>query len=47
LLGAARAAAKSGDRASAATAYSRFLAQWSQADPDLPELKEAKDYLKQ
>ena len=47
LLGAARAAAKSGDRASAEAAYSQFLAQWSHADPDLPELKEAKDYLKQ
>jgi hypothetical protein len=46
LLGSARAAAKSGDRASAEAAYSRFLAQWSQADPDLPELKEAKDYLR-
>ena len=46
LIGAARAAARNGDRASAAAAYSKFLAQWSQADPDLPELKEAKDYLK-
>jgi tetratricopeptide (TPR) repeat protein len=47
LIGAARAAAKSGDRAAAGSLYQKFLAQWQQADADLPELKEAKDYLKQ
>ncbi len=47
LIGAARAAAKSGDRAAASSLYQKFLAQWQQADADLPELKEAKDYLKQ
>ena len=47
LIGAARAAAKSGDRAMASSLYQKFLAQWQQADADLPELKEAKDYLKQ
>lgn len=47
LIGAARAAAKSGDRAAANAMYQKLLAQWQQADADLPELKEAKDYLKQ
>ena len=47
LLGAARAAAKTGDRATATAIYQKFLAQWQQADPELPELKEARDYLKQ
>lgn len=45
LLGSARAAAKVGDSVGAKAAYSKFLAQWSQADPDLPELREARDYL--
>jgi len=47
LLGAARAAAKSGDRHGAAVAYRKFLDQWQQADEGLPELSEARDYLKQ
>jgi tetratricopeptide (TPR) repeat protein len=47
LLGAARAAAQSGNRAEAVTAYSKFLEQWQQADKGLPELREAQDYLKQ
>lgn len=47
LIGAARAAAKSGDQAAASAMYQKFLAQWQQADADLPELKEARDYLKQ
>ena len=46
LLGSARAAAKHGDRAGAEAAYSKFLSQWSQADAELPELKEAREYLK-
>ncbi len=46
LLGAARAAAKNGDQASAAAAYGKLLEQWSQADPDLAELREAREYLK-
>ena len=46
LLGAARAAAKTGDRASAEATYEKLLAQWQQADADLPELKEAREYLK-
>jgi Tfp pilus assembly protein PilF len=47
LLGAARAAAKTGDRATANATYQKFLTQWQQADAELPELKEARDYLKQ
>ena len=47
LLGAARAAAKTGDRASAEATYEKLLAQWQQADADLPELKEAREYVKQ
>jgi hypothetical protein len=47
LLGAARAAAKSGDQDGAATAYAKLLDQWQQADESLPELGEARDYLKQ
>jgi hypothetical protein len=47
LLGAARAAAQSGDKASAAAAYEKFLNQWQQADESLPELREARDYVKQ
>lgn len=47
LLGVARAAAKSGDTKAALEAYSKLMRQWSQADPNLPELREAQDYLKQ
>ena len=47
LLGAARAAAQSGNQAAAAAAYSALLEQWNQADEALPELREARDYLKQ
>jgi tetratricopeptide (TPR) repeat protein len=47
LLGVARAAAKSGDTKLAVEAYSRLQRQWNQADPDLAELREAQDYLKQ
>jgi tetratricopeptide (TPR) repeat protein len=45
LLGAARAAAKSGDTAGAASAYAKLLEQWQQADEGLPEVREARDYL--
>jgi hypothetical protein len=47
LIGAARAASASGDTRGAASAYSRFIKQWQQADSGLPELREAQDYLKQ
>lgn len=47
LLGAARAAARQGDRESAIDVYSRFLRQWRLSDARLPELQEARNYLKQ
>ena len=46
LLGAARAAAQGGDQTSAATFYAKLLEQWKQADDDLPELREARAFLK-
>ena len=46
LLGAARAAADNGDREEAVEWYSKLLAVWTQADPTLPELREARRYLK-
>jgi tetratricopeptide (TPR) repeat protein len=47
LLGLARAAAKSGDTKAALEAYSRVAKQWEHADANLPERREAQDYLKQ
>jgi len=47
LLGAARAAAQGGNQSGAFTAYSALMDQWKQADPNLVELREARDYLKQ
>ncbi|MEO8436285.1 MAG: tetratricopeptide repeat protein [Pyrinomonadaceae bacterium] len=46
LLGAARAAAQSGDQTNATSFYTRLLSQWKQADEGLPELREAQDYVK-
>ena len=46
LLGAARAAAQSGDHATAAANYTKLLEQWNQADEGLPELREAREFLK-
>lgn len=46
LLGLARAAAQSGDQSTAAATYAKFLEQWKQADEGLPELNEARDFLK-
>jgi tetratricopeptide (TPR) repeat protein len=46
LLGLARAAAQSGDQTTATTTYAKFLDQWKQADEGLPELREARDYVK-
>lgn len=46
LLGAARAAAQSGDQTTAAVMYSKLLEQWKQADETLPELREARSSLK-
>lgn len=45
LLGAARAAAQSGNQGAAAAAYTTLLDQWKQADEGLAELREARDYL--
>jgi tetratricopeptide (TPR) repeat protein len=47
LLGAARAAAQSGDVPGASGSYIQFLRQWEQGDAHLPELQEARDYTKQ
>jgi len=47
LLGAARAAAQSGNQSAAFTAYAALIDQWKQADSGLLELREARDYLKQ
>ena len=45
-MGAARAAVDNGDREEAIEWYSKLLAVWTQADPNLPELREARRYLK-
>lgn len=45
LIGLARAAAAAGDRALAADSYRRLLDQWAEADPDRPELREAREFL--
>ena len=47
LLGAARAAAQTGNQSGALTAYATLIEQWKQADASLLELREARDYLKQ
>jgi len=46
LLGAARAAALVRNQAAAVAAYTALLDQWKDADRDLPELREARDFLK-
>jgi tetratricopeptide (TPR) repeat protein len=45
LIGLARALAKSGDNQAAGKAYSDLLKIWSDADPPLVELKEARDFI--
>src|SRR5690349_14760249 len=47
LLGAARAAAQTGNQSAALTAYAALIDQWKQADTGLSELREARDYMKQ
>jgi tetratricopeptide (TPR) repeat protein len=47
LLGSARAAAQTGNQAGAQSAYAALIEQWKQADANLLELREARDYLKQ
>jgi Tfp pilus assembly protein PilF len=46
LLGAARAAAQSGNQSAALNFYTALLEQWKQADTDLVELREAREYTK-
>ncbi len=46
LLGAARAATQSGNQTAALAAYTALLDQWKQADANLPELREVREYLK-
>ncbi len=45
LYGIALAAEKSGDASAAAAAYNDFLSAWKSADPTLPQLSHARDYL--
>ena len=47
LLGVARAAVKMGDAERAGVAYTNFMRQWQQGDIQLPELREAQNYLKE
>ena len=47
LLGAARAAARGGDPQGAVKFYEQFEQQWRQGAAQAPELREARDYLKQ
>jgi hypothetical protein len=47
LLGAARAAAQSGDVKGATHFYGQFAQQWQQADVQLPEWREAQEFLQQ
>jgi tetratricopeptide (TPR) repeat protein len=45
LLGAARAAAQTGNQSGALSFYTALLDQWKQADPNLLELREARDFV--
>jgi len=45
LIGLARALAKSGDNQGAGKAYANLLVVWLESDPNLPELKEARDFI--
>lgn len=47
IFGLARAAEAMGDKESAAKRYEEFLAVWRTADPDLPELAKAREFLHQ
>ena len=46
LLGLARAQVKAGNEKEASKTYAQLVEQWKGADADLPELREAQDYLK-
>ena len=45
LLGLARVHAKSGNNTEASSTYAKLLEQWKDADADLPELKEAREFV--
>jgi predicted Zn-dependent protease len=45
VLGLARARAKAGDAEGSRRAYAQFVQNWRTADPNLPELKEARSVL--
>jgi tetratricopeptide (TPR) repeat protein len=45
LLGCARAEAAAGEKTAARDTYAKLLAIWQNADPDLPELHEARNYV--
>jgi tetratricopeptide (TPR) repeat protein len=47
LIGAARAAAQSGDKARATELYTNFLRVWQHADPNQTELREAREFIGQ
>ncbi len=47
LLGSARAAARQGNAVAAAAAYGKLLEVWKEADEKLPELAEAREYVRQ
>lgn len=47
LLGAARAAVLSDHKTAAIELYKKLLGIWSQADAELPELREAREYIGQ
>jgi tetratricopeptide (TPR) repeat protein len=47
VLGLARAAARAGHTARSRASYKQFLANWRTADPNLPEVAEARQGLKQ
>ena len=47
LLGLARAAAQSGNKATAIESYTKLLGIWKQADANLPEVREAREFIGQ
>jgi tetratricopeptide (TPR) repeat protein len=47
LYGLAQATEKAGDAGAAATAYKQFLTEWKTADPGLPEMRHAQQWISQ
>jgi hypothetical protein len=45
LYGIAMASERSGDSEAAATEYADFMSAWKSADPNLPQIAHARDYL--